>query len=52
MNERTHNPYGNYKHRKDNNANNQSKSEEFGEDFQSKKQRNMNDSPNKRSSNQ
>lgn len=50
MNERTHNPFGTYKSQQDNdNANNQN--EEFGEDFQ-KKQRNMNDSPNKRSSQQ
>ncbi len=52
MNERTHNPYGNYQVKQENNANNQSKNEEFGEEFTSKKQRNMNDSPNKRSSNQ
>lgn len=50
MNERTHNPFGNYQAHRENNANNQDK-EEFGEDFQPKKQRNMNDSPNKRSNN-
>lgn len=49
MNERTHNPFGNYKKKQNNNRNNQN--EEFGEDFQ-KKQRNMNDSPNKRISQQ
>lgn len=50
MNERTHNPFDIYQADKNSNSNNQSKNEEFGEDF-NKKQRNMNDSPNKRSSN-